>query len=53
MNTILKLFLTFAKIYPHNCILLVDTYNTLNSGIPNAIKVFNYMKENGIYPFGE
>lgn len=42
-------FLNFAKIYPDNCILLVDTYDTLKSGIPNAIKVFNYMKENG-YP---
>ena len=31
-----------------NCILLVDTYDTLRSGVPNAIKTFNYMKENGL-----
>lgn len=38
-------FLSYAKIYPNNCILLVDTYDTLKSGIPNAIRVFGYMKE--------
>ena len=41
-------FLAFAKTYPNNCMLLVDTIDTLRSGIPNAIKVFNYMKENGL-----
>ncbi len=41
-------FLNYAGIYPNNCILLVDTYDTLRSGIPNAIKVFNYMKEAGM-----
>lgn len=41
-------FLSYAKVYPNNCILLVDTLDTLKSGIPNAIKVFQYMKENGI-----
>lgn len=41
-------FLEYAKIYPNNCILLVDTYNTLKSGIPNAIRVFNYMKEHNL-----
>lgn len=39
-------FLSYAKVYPNNCILLVDTVDTLNSGVPNAIKVFEYMKEN-------
>lgn len=34
-------FAAYAKTYPANCVLLVDTYNTLKSGIPNAIKVFN------------
>lgn len=34
-------FKKYAEIYPENCILLVDTYNTLKSGLPNAIKVFN------------
>ena len=32
-------FLNFAKTYPNNCVLLVDTYDTLRSGVPNAIKV--------------
>ncbi|SFG66828.1 nicotinate phosphoribosyltransferase [Oribacterium sp. WCC10] len=44
----LTAFRKFAKIYPDNCILLVDTYDVLSSGIPNAIKVFREMKENGI-----
>ncbi len=34
-------FKAYAKEYPQNCFLLVDTYNVLKSGIPNAIKVFN------------
>ena len=34
-------FKAYAEIYPDDCTLLVDTYNTLESGIPNAIKVFN------------
>lgn len=33
-------FRAYARTYPQNCTLLVDTYNTLKSGIPNAIKVF-------------
>ena len=44
----LKAFRKFAEVYPDNCILLVDTYDVLGSGLPNAIKVFNEMKENGI-----
>lgn len=38
-------FVAFAKTFPHNCILLVDTYDTLESGVPNAIKVFKKMKD--------
>ncbi len=34
-------FAAYAREYPTNCILLVDTYDTLRSGIPNAIKVFD------------
>lgn len=34
-------FRAYARTYPQDCTLLVDTYNTLKSGIPNAIKVFN------------
>lgn len=33
-------FKTYCEIYPHNATLLVDTYNTLKSGVPNAIRVF-------------
>jgi len=45
----LTAFRTFAKIYPDNCILLADTYNVLKSGVPNAIKVFQEMREQGIH----
>lgn len=41
-------FKTYADMYPSACILLVDTYDTLKSGIPNAIKVFTKMREAGI-----
>lgn len=44
----LEAFKSFADIYPDNCMLLVDTYNTLNSGVPNAIKTFKYMEEKGL-----
>lgn len=37
----LTAFKTYARHYPGSCLLLVDTYNTLKSGIPNAIKAFN------------
>ena len=44
-------FKTYAEIYPNNCTLLVDTYNTLESGVPNAIKVFDeILKPKGIRP---
>ena len=41
-------FKTYADIYPDACILLVDTYDTLKSGVPNAIRVFTEMREAGI-----
>ena len=41
-------FKTYADLYPTACILLVDTYDTLKSGVPNAIRVFNEMREQGI-----
>ncbi len=37
----IEAFRAYAKIYPDNCTLLVDTYNVIKSGIPNAIKIFN------------
>jgi len=40
-DTELEAFCAFAREYPENCSLLVDTYNTLKSGIPNAIEAFN------------
>lgn len=40
-------FKTYAELYPNACILLVDTYDVLNSGVPNAIRVFREMKEAG------
>ncbi|MDL2292926.1 nicotinate phosphoribosyltransferase [Acholeplasma sp. OttesenSCG-928-E16] len=43
-------FLAYAKTYPNNTVLLVDTYNTLKKGIPNAIRVHNeFLKPNGYY----
>ena len=41
-------FKAYAKLYPNACTLLVDTYDTLKSGIPNAIRVFKEMQAEGI-----
>ena len=41
-------FKTYAEIYPQACTLLVDTYDTLKSGVPNAIRVFTEMREAGV-----
>ena len=41
-------FKAYAKIYPNACTLLVDTYDVLESGVPNAIRVFTEMREAGI-----
>lgn len=38
-------FKTYCELYPHNATLLVDTYNVLRSGVPNAIKVFKEVLE--------
>ena len=46
-------FKAYAQMYPHNAVLLVDTYNTLKSGVPNAIRVFNeVLKPMGIAKCG-
>lgn len=45
-------FKAYAKTYPDAVILLVDTYDTLKSGIPNAIKVFKELKAEGKKPIG-
>lgn len=41
-------FKTYADMYPDACILLVDTYDTLKQGVPDAIRVFQEMREKGI-----
>ena len=52
-DTELDAFKAFAKSFPNNCVLLVDTYNTLQSGVPNAIKTFDeILKPMGIRPKG-
>ena len=43
----LTAFRTYAKLYPNACILLVDTYDTLRSGVPHAIQVFREMRDAG------
>lgn len=45
-------FRAYAQAYPQNCLLLVDTYDTLRSGVPNAIKVFRELREAGYEPKG-
>ena len=46
-------FMEYAKTYPDNALLLVDTYDTLNQGVPNAIKVFDeVLKPQGYRPVG-
>ena len=44
----LTAFRKFAEVYPDNCILLVDTYDVVDSGMPNAIRVFTEMRDKGI-----
>lgn len=45
-------FRAYAKAYPDDCVLLVDTYDTLASGVPNAIETFRSLKERGRVPKG-
>lgn len=47
-DTELEAFKAYVTRYPDNAMLLVDTYSTLESGVPNAIKTFDYMKEKGL-----
>lgn len=46
----LTAFRNYASLYPQNTTLLVDTYDTLHSGVPNAIQVFKELKEAGKIP---
>lgn len=48
----LSAFRAYAKNFPDACLLLVDTYNTLKSGVPNAITVFRELREQGHEPTG-
>jgi nicotinate phosphoribosyltransferase len=48
----LEAFRAYAEVYPDNCLLLVDTINTLESGIPNAIRVFEELRRKGFEPVG-
>jgi nicotinate phosphoribosyltransferase len=45
-------FMAYAEVYPDDCLLLVDTINTLESGLPNAIKVFEELQKKGHRPVG-
>ncbi len=45
-------FRAYAEVYPDDCLLLVDTINTLESGIPNAIRVFEELRRKGHEPVG-
>lgn len=51
-NSELESFRAYAETFPDSCMLLVDTYDTLKSGVPNAIKVFDELKANGRKPSG-
>ena len=48
----LDAFRAYADVYPDNCLLLVDTVDTLESGVPNAIKVFEELRRKGYEPVG-
>jgi nicotinate phosphoribosyltransferase len=45
-------FQAYADVYPDDCLLLVDTIDTLESGVPNAIKVFEELRSKGHEPIG-
>ena len=48
----LAAFRAYADFYPDDCLLLVDTISTLDSGVPNAIVVFDELKAKGHRPIG-
>ncbi len=48
----IEAFRSYANTYPTKTILLIDTYDTLESGLPNAITVFNEMRAKGYEPLG-
>jgi nicotinate phosphoribosyltransferase len=48
----LAAFRAYADVYPDDCLLLVDTVNTLESGVPNAITVFEELRRKGHRPVG-
>lgn len=48
----LEAFRAYAEAYPDACLLLVDSYDTLRSGVPNAITVFKELREKGHEPLG-
>ena len=50
--TELDAFRKYAELFPTSCLLLVDTYDTLRSGVPNAIKVFGELRQKGFEPKG-
>ncbi len=50
--TELDAFRKYAELFPSSCLLLVDTYDTLHSGVPNAITVFRELREQGYEPKG-
>ena len=48
----LDAFRQYAEVYPDDCLLLVDTIDTLESGVPNAIRVFEELRRKGHEPVG-
>ena len=50
--TELDAFRAYADVFPDSCMFLVDTYDTIRSGIPNAIKVFDELRAKGYEPVG-
>lgn len=51
-DTELDSFRAYARVYPDSCVLLVDTYNVLKSGVKNAITVFKELEQSGHKPIG-
>ncbi len=49
-DTELEAFRAYANLFPDSCLLLVDTYDTLRSGVPNAITIFKELYAKGLSP---